>query len=213
MSGRTRIKFCGMTTPEEIALAVDAGADAVGVILADSPRRVALDDVAVLGASVPPFVTKVAVVVDPSDDVLDAALSAGFTVQFSGAEPPHRCAVAGRNGPYVKVFHVKSDQRYDAADVAVLESYGGALWQFETSVAGRAGGGGVPFAWRVVEPLARMRPIVVSGGLTPGNVAECVALVRPYAVDVRGGVETDGMKDPEKMRAFVRAVRETDAQA
>ena len=211
MSERTRIKFCGMTSPEEIALAVDAGADAIGVILAESPRRVPLDALEVLGRCVPPFVSKVAVLVDPVDEELAEALRCGFTVQFSGAESPERCRAAG--DAYVKVFHVKSDQRYDAEDVVALEAYRGALWQFETRVAGAAGGTGVPFAWRVVEPLARTRPLVVSGGLTPDNVAECVALVRPYAVDVRGGVERDGMKDPGKMRDFVRAVRAADAQA
>jgi len=213
MSARTRIKFCGMTSPADIALAVDAGADAVGVIVAQSERRVPLDALPALGRAVPPFVAKVAVLVDPADEELAVALRCGFTVQFSGAETPERCAEAGRDGPYVKVFHVKSDQRFDADDVAALEAYRGALWQFDTHVAGSAGGTGVPFTWRVVEPLARTRPVVVSGGLTPSNVADCVRLVRPYAVDVRGGVETDGMKDPEKMRDFVRAVRAADAQA
>jgi len=213
VSSRTRIKFCGMTSPGEIALAVDAGADAVGVILADSPRRVPLDALPVLSLAVPPFVAKVAVVVEPSDEELAEALRWGYTLQFSGAESPERCSRVGHTSPYVKVFHVKSDQRYDADDVAALEAYRGALWQFETRVAGASGGTGVPFAWRVVEPLARTRALVVSGGLTPHNVGECIGLVRPYAVDVRGGVETDGMKDPEKMRDFVNAVRAADAQA
>lgn len=213
MSARTRIKFCGMTSAEEIGLAVEAGADAVGVILAESPRRVPLDALPALGRAVPPFVAKVAVVVDPGDEELETAVRHGFTVQFSGSESPARCAAAGRFGPYVKVFHVESDQRFDADDVAALEAFEGALWQFETRVDGLAGGGGVPFSWRVVEPLARTRRVVVSGGLTPANVGECVTLVRPYAVDVRGGVETSGMKDPQKMRDFVRAVRAADAQA
>jgi phosphoribosylanthranilate isomerase len=213
VSARTRIKFCGMTSSEEIALAVEAGADAVGVILAESPRRVPLAALAALGRAVPPFVSKVAVLVDPDDAELEAAVRHGFTVQFSGAEDPERCRRVGAANAYVKVFHVKSDQRYDAEDIAALDAYAGALWQFDTRVEGTAGGTGVPFAWRVVEPLARRRRLVVSGGLTPQNVAECVTLVRPYAVDVRGGVETDGMKDPEKMRDFVRAVRAADAQA
>jgi phosphoribosylanthranilate isomerase len=213
MSARTRIKFCGMTSAADIALAVEAGADAVGVILAESPRRVALDALPALGRTVPPFVAKVAVVADPSEAELAECLRCGFTVQFSGAETPERCREAGRFGAYVKVFHVKSDQRYDPDDVAALEAYPGALWQFDTRVAGLAGGTGVPFAWRLVEPLARIRPVVVSGGLTPLNVAECVGVVRPYAVDVRGGVESNGMKDPGKMRDFVCAVRAADAQA
>ena len=114
MSARTRIKFCGMTSAEEIGLAVEAGADAVGVILAESPRRVPLDALPALGRAVPPFVAKVAVVVDPGDEELETAVRHGFTVQFSGSESPARCAAAGRFGPYVKVFHVESDQRFDA---------------------------------------------------------------------------------------------------
>jgi phosphoribosylanthranilate isomerase len=210
---RTRIKFCGMTTPEEIALAVEAGADAVGAILAPSARRVSREALPALARAVPPFVSKVAVVVDASDDDLRAARDLGFTLQFSGGESAERCEAAAQNAPYVKVVHVAAGEEFDAARLAALDAYRGALLQFETKVAGSAGGTGASFDWTVVESLSRRRPVAISGGLTPANVGACVASARPYAVDVRSGVETNGMKDPRKMRAFVDAVRAADAQA
>jgi phosphoribosylanthranilate isomerase len=82
---------------------------------------------------------------------------------------------------------------------------------FDSSVAGSFGGTGRAFDWSLVAALARERPLVMSGGLTPANVGACIRAVRPYAVDVRSGIETDGRKDPDKMRDFVRAVREADS--
>ncbi len=210
---RTRIKFCGLTSSEDVALAVDAGADAVGVILAPSPRRVPLEAVGALAESIPPFVSKFAVVAEPGEDELVLARALGFTLQFSGGESAEACEGFSAGRPYVKVFHVGDDPGAWTAASAAFESAPNALWQFDTHAAGRAGGSGRTFAWDAVAPVARRRRVVVSGGLTPENVAACVRMLRPYAVDVRGGVETGGMKDREKMGAFVRAVRDADAEA
>jgi phosphoribosylanthranilate isomerase len=84
---------------------------------------------------------------------------------------------------------------------------------FDSRIDGRYGGTGVSFVWQLVEAIAARRAIVISGGLTPANVAACVRAVRPHAVDVRSGIETAGRKDPAKMAAFVRAVREADESA
>jgi phosphoribosylanthranilate isomerase len=84
------------------------------------------------------------------------------------------------------------------------------MWMFDTRVADRAGGSGLPFDWSIIQSIAIARAIVISGGLTPGNVADCVRAVRPYAVDVRSGIETDGRKDAAKMAAFVAGVHEAD---
>lgn len=209
---RTRIKFCGMRTPADVALAIDAGADAVGVIVADSPRRVAEADLPGLAAAIPPFVDRIGVVAGPSDGSAALLVSLGFTLQFSGEELPAQCERLAGGRPYVKAFHIRAGESYEPADFSALEAYTHATWMFDTRVDERFGGTGVPFTWSLVELVAQRRDVIVSGGLTPQNVGACIRAVRPYAVDVRGGVETSERKDVEKMRAFARAVREADEQ-
>ena len=208
-ASRTRVKICGCTSVADVALAVDAGADAVGVILAErSERRVAIERFRDIAQSVPALTTLVAVFVDPPASLVDEALYAGAVPQFHGDEPAEACeAVAG--GPYLKAFHVDEQQAYDPDDFArYARAFAHATWMFDTAAhGGRSGGTGRTFAWEIARRLAGERRFVVSGGLTPENVGACVRAVRPYAVDVRSGVETNGMKDPEKVRAFVRAVR------
>ena len=198
-----------MTSVRDIEMAVEAGADAVGIILADSPRRVDHARLAELVRAVPPMVEAVAVLVDPSDADASVPLGLGCTLQFSGNETAKTCETLSRGRPYIKAFHV------DEAPVEPVASLGAgfenALWMFDTRIDGRHGGTGVSFPWHLVLPAAAVRPIVMSGGLTPENVEDCVRRVRPYAVDVRSGVETNGSKDFEKIRAFVRAVRAADA--
>ncbi len=209
---RTRIKMCGMQTAAEIALAVECGADAVGIILAESPRRVTLEALPELVRAIPPFVEGVAVFANQDVRTCFSALALGLRSQFSGSELPEFCEKVSFR-PYLKAFHIRSGTDYEPEDFAELEAYTHALWMFDSAVGKQLGGTGVPFAWEIVAGVARERPIVMSGGLTPANVGACVRAVRPYAVDVRSGVETEGRKDAEKMRAFVRAVRETDAEA
>ena len=183
------------------------------MILADSPRRVAPEDARAIARSVPPFVSVVAVFVHPDEADVERLRGWGCVPQFSGNETPAFCERAGA-GRYVKALHVERTADRLPDDLATLAGafpHGDIL--FDTRSGAMYGGTGVTFAWNVVEPLARRRRVIVSGGLEPGNVAACVAAVRPFAVDVRSGVETDGTKDYAKMRAFVRAVRETDEQA
>ena len=206
---RTRIKMCGMTSVRDIELAVEAGADAVGIILAESPRRVDRAMLPKLLRAVPPMVEAVAVLVDPSDADAFAPRNLGFTLQFSGNETAKTCEWISRGRPYIKAFHV--DEKFPDRAAAVGTEFANALWMFDTRVDGQYGGTGVAFSWDIVVPTAGVRPIVMSGGLTPENVGNCVRRVHPYAVDVRSGVETSGIKDFEKMCAFVRAVRAADA--
>lgn len=214
--------MCGMTTVAGVRAAVDAGADAVGFILAPSPRRVPLAQLSELARSVPPFVRGFAVVVEPTEREVVAARDAALAFQFCGDESAERCEAAADGNAYVKVRHVaaasvSSDANAgDAGAVGVaeaLDAFRGATWLFDTKAAGARGGTGTTFDWSEVAELARARDIVVAGGLTAENVGACVRAVRPFAVDVRSGVETDGRHDPIKMRAFVRAVREADAEA
>jgi phosphoribosylanthranilate isomerase len=207
---RTRIKFCGLTTAREIALAVEAGADAVGIIVAPSSRQVGLDRLPELAAAVPAFVSKIGVLVNQDESVTSTLRALGFTLQFSGDESPAECERLAGGSTYLKAFHV--DPRAEGSvEAEWRRAYVNAMWMFDSRVDARYGGTGVPFLWHTVAATAARRPIVVSGGLTPENVAACVRAIRPHAVDVRSGIETANRKDAEKMFAFVRAVREADS--
>ena len=210
---RTRIKICGCTSVAEAITAVQAGADAVGVILAGrSERRVPLSRLAEIALHVPAMVTLVAVFVEPPSSLVDEALKVGAIPQFHGDEPADACESFAA-GPYLKAYHVRSgDDTTPAAFDAYAAPYEHATWLFDTAAgAGLSGGTGRTFDWSIVPRLRGDRNVVVSGGLTPVNVGDCVRVARPYAVDVRSGVETNGMKDPAKVRAFVAAVRDADA--
>lgn len=131
-------------------------------------------------------------------------------MQFSGDETAEFCeSVAG--GRYLKVFHLGGER--DADVIRSVRNYAGALPMFDALHPSKRGGTGTVFPWARLAANGRPPTFVVSGGLTPENVGECVRILRPYAVDVRSGVETDGRKDTQKMRAFVRAVREADGEA
>ncbi len=211
----TRIKFCGMTSAREVALAVEAGADAVGIILAPSERRVTLGRAAEIARAIPPFIAGFGVVdADEHTGLATALCELGLTLQFAGPSPPEACRRHSRGRRYVKVLHVASDGSMQSG----LHGYGppdypDALLLLDTAAPVRYGGTGVTFDWDAARALAAERPIAVAGGLTAGNVGACVRTLRPYAVDVRSGVERDGRKDPALMREFVAAVRSADAQA
>jgi phosphoribosylanthranilate isomerase len=211
---RTRVKICGCTSPADVALAVDAGADAVGIILAErSERAVSIERFRVIAAGVPALITLVAVFVDPPSSLVDEALKVGAIPQFHGNESADACE-AFAAGPYLKAYHVRAGApQTEAAFDAFARPFRHATWLFDAADSrGASGGTGRTFAWEIARQLAGERRFVVSGGLTPANVGDCVRAIRPYAVDVRSGVETSGVKDPDKVRAFVRAVREAEAQ-
>ncbi len=194
-------------------MALRWGADAVGVIFAEeSPRMVSLEIAREIATHVPAFTTLVGVFVDAPSALIDEARLAGYLPQFSGGEHASETE-AFAPGPYIKTYRPSGGTDEDRERFErFARAYEHATWMFETHVPGRAGGTGKTFPWELARALAGDRPIIVSGGLTPENVGDCVRRVRPYAVDVRSGIETGGVKDPEKMRAFVRAVMEADAQ-
>ena len=212
-SHRTRIKICGCESAADIALAVEAGADAVGIIVAPSPRRVSLDLLPALAAAVPAFVSKIGVLAGQGEAEANVLRALGFTLQFSGDEPAAECERLAQGSAYLKAFHVRPGDGERVPDLDGRREYRNAMWMFDSRIDARYGGTGVPFIWHAVQAAASRRPIVVSGGLTPANVAACVRAVRPHAVDVRSGIETAGRKDREKLFAFVRAVREADVAA
>jgi len=208
---RTRIKICGLTRAEDAAAAVSAGADALGVVLAPSKRRVTLDEAAEVFADVPPLVARVGVFVDAhADEVWEAVARLGLAaVQFHGDEAPETCATAPV--PVIKALRVGPDFSAERAD-----AYRGAVSALllDTFVPGEQGGTGVAFDWYdVAGRLPRWAPVLLAGGLGPANVGAAIQALRPYAVDVSSGVESaPGVKDHRSIDAFVAAVRAADEE-
>jgi phosphoribosylanthranilate isomerase len=206
---RTWIKFCGCRDWADVSAAVEAGADAVGMIFAPSPRRINWDDAREIARNLPPEVEPVAVFVDPSPADVDLVrvIFPRLTLQFSGNESADFVRRYGSRA--IKTIHV--DLLDDPGEIArACELYANGVILFDRKFGRLAGGSGKTFHWETVLPVAERRPIIVAGGLSPENVSRCIQVVRPFGVDVRSGVETGERKDAEKMRAFVRAVRRED---
>jgi phosphoribosylanthranilate isomerase len=199
-----RIKICGLTRLEDLQAAVTAGADAIGLVFhRPSPRYVDLQTAASLAHAVPPLVTIVGLFVNADPAVVRETLAAVpiHLLQFHGDEDERYCQQFDR--PYMKAARVKPGMdlvqyvnRFPSAQAILLDAF----------VDGYGGGGKV-FDWDLIPP-ALDKPIVLSGGLDARNVGEAIVRVRPAAVDVSSGVEVArGIKDAEKIRAFVAAVR------
>lgn len=190
----TRVKICGITSPQDAALAVALGADAIGIIgVPSSPRYVASETSHAIAEAVGPFVPLVVVV----QHAVDALGYAHDLVQFYEGPAPN-------DGRALRVFRIK-----DAASLLAVSEFHepvrGLL--LDTYHERALGGLGESFDWALAEQAITLRPdlpILLAGGLTPETVAEAVRRVRPYAVDVASGVEASiGRKDPEKLRAFI----------
>lgn len=201
---RTRVKICGITRPADAVAAAEAGADAIGLVFyPPSPRYVDLDTARAIVAATPPFVTIVGLVVDADQQHIVEILSAVklHMLQFHGDEPPAFCT--SLHMPYMKAIRMREDRdvaasmsQYADASAILLDAY----------QAGVPGGTGTRFDWSRV-PAQRDKPIILAGGLTPENVGEAIRAVRPFGVDVSGGVEKEkGVKDQQKIEAFIREV-------
>lgn len=192
-------------------LAVQCGADAIGMIFAPSVRQISPEAAREIARELPAFITPVGVFVDPlTDDIARArAIFPDLVVQLHGNEAP--AFVASIDGKVIKTIHIPPEGAQPEEIDERCAAHPRALMLFDTAVAGRSGGTGITFNWRSIAQAARTREVLVAGGLTPDNVSNCVRTVRPFGVDAAGGIETDGRKDPFKMRAFVQAVKETDA--
>ncbi len=198
-----RVKICGVTRVEDALAAVRLGADALGLnFWPRSKRFVAPEAARAIVRALPPFVAAVGVFVDPTrDEVLRAVDASGVrTVQLHGDEPPALCAALPL--PVVKAIRVA-----DAHSLAAIASYEVSAFLLDSASPGY-GGSGQGFDWALAAEAASAVRVVLAGGLHPGNVAEAVRTVRPYAVDVASGVESaPGIKDEEKMRRFIAEAR------
>ena len=208
---RTRIKICGITREEDLAAAVAAGADALGfVFYASSPRYVTPQRAAQLMVQVPAFVSKVGLFVNESAAQVRAALALAplDLLQFHGDEDAAFCSQFGR--AWIKAARVKPgfDLLEYATAFAGASGVSGLL--LDAHVEGY-GGGGKTFDWSLI-PRSLPLPVILSGGLHPGNIAQAIRAVRPWAVDVSSGVESArGIKDAQKITEFIAGVRDADA--
>lgn len=206
----TRIKICGITRPEDARLVVASGADAIGLVFySPSPRNVSLEQAALIAAEVPPFVTLVGLFVNESATVIERVLHSVplDVLQFHGDETAKFCQQFGR--PWLKALRMRDDTDLPSA----CRDYAGARgilldsWQ-----EGVPGGTGKTFDWQLAGAALPL-PMVLAGGLDAGNVTAAIAQLQPAAVDVSSGVEQrPGIKDADKIKQFVAAVRAADRQ-
>ena len=210
----TKIKFCGITTLEDAGLAVGAGAWAIGLIFwPRSPRRCSLDAAAEIAAAAKPRAGVAGVFVNATlDHVARTADAVGLTMlQLHGEEGPVYCGEAARRTgcKVIKAVRVRS-----GADVRGLAAFHTDYHLLDSYTAGVPGGTGETFAWEMARGHRGRAPLILSGGLSPENVADAIAAVGPFAVDVASGVEqSPGVKDAAKLEAFAAAVRAAEPVA
>ena len=201
---RTRVKICGITRPEDGLKAANSGVDAIGLVFyTKSPRAVTIEQAQVIVAALPAFITVVALFVDaPKDEVMQVLSQVNIdTIQFHGNESVQDCEQYGRR--YIKAIRMTDDivlsdimEQYASATAILVDSYHKDM----------PGGTGESFDWqRISKELAG--DVILAGGLESDNIASAIKTVRPYAVDVSSGVESEkGIKDGSKIDAFMRGV-------
>jgi phosphoribosylanthranilate isomerase len=205
---RTRVKICGITSVEMARVAVDNGADAIGLVFyPPSPRCVEMDVASEIVASLPAFVTAVGLFVNEDQQRIEGIVrdtKLGL-LQFHGNECPDYCAAF--QFPYIKAIRMSDDINLEEQ----MELYAGARsLLLDTYKPGVPGGTGESFNWERV-PSHLAGDIILAGGLNPENVGTAISSVRPFAVDVSGGVESAaGVKDPQKIIQFMKGVHSAD---
>jgi len=209
----TKVKICGVTDMADGQAAVALGAWAIGMIFGSrSPRRCELEDAAEIATALRRKVELVGVFVNsPLDDVMGVLESVPLTIlQLHGDEGPSYCDEARRRTG-LKVM--KAARVRDGAAVRALSAYHTDFHMLDAYVAGKRGGTGESFDWELARDHSGEPPLVLSGGLDPDNVAEAIAIARPFAVDVASGIErAPGKKDSKKLREFFNSVEGAAAQ-
>ncbi len=197
-----RVKICGIMDVSTALAAVEAGADALGFVFARSNRQVDREDARSICSKLPPFMSRVGVFVNaPAAMVEETADFCGLdTLQLHGDESPEYCRAFKYK--VIKAFRIK-----DAASLEGIKSYQCAAVLLDSFVPGVPGGTGRSLDWTIAREVTGTR-VILAGGLNPENVKQAVQVARPYAVDVSSGVESGGKKDIEKIRLFIKRVRE-----
>ena len=205
----TRVKICGITRVEDGLAAARAGADAIGLVFAaKSPRRLVIEQAVAIAAALPPFVSSVALFVNPEVAEVERVIREvrPDLLQFHGEESAEFCA--GFRVPWLKAVRVKPETDLLQYATVFAEARGLLLDAYSPLA---HGGTGHRFDWSLI-PSRLPLPVVLAGGLDPANVAEAIRAVRPWAVDVSSGVEAEpGIKDAAKIAAFIKEVRNADA--
>lgn len=202
---RTRVKICGITRVEDAHAAIAEGVDAIGLVFyAPSSRAVTIKQARTIVAYLPPFVTVVGLFVNETRERITEVLNSVRIdmLQFHGDETPADCAGYGR--PWIKAVSMRREIDVSAMRIQYFDA---AALLLDTYWPGVPGGTGSSFDWSRIPP-ALCNKIILAGGLTPEIVEQAVRQVRPYAVDVSGGVEeSKGIKDIHKIRAFMHSVK------
>ena len=201
-----KVKVCGITNPEDARTAAEAGADAIGLVFAESPRKVSIEEAQEIAAALPEDVMKVGVFVNAGpDEVLRVAREVGLDLaQLHGDEGPE--VVTTIRGDGVKVL--KALRVRDEASLAAMDEYGADLFLLDAYSEKARGGTGTRFDWALAKSLKRRGNIVVSGGLGPENVREAISFFAPWGVDASSSLESaPGKKDAERVRRFVSAAK------
>ena len=208
----TRIKICGLTRPQDAALAVEYGADYLGFVFANSPRRVTPARAREIIALVPGQVQRVGVFVDAGEkEILQVVEQAGLSmIQLHGDEPPELCRCLPL--PVIKAFRVRDESIRNADILEVISVYGTEYILLEPYVPGKYGGTGQRADWALAARIVASFPekrFFLAGGLNPDNAREAVRTVQPYALDASSGLEErPGIKSKEKIRQFFKVVRQ-----
>ncbi|WP_148862649.1 phosphoribosylanthranilate isomerase [Marinobacter fonticola] len=201
---RTRVKICGITRIEDAVQAVEAGADAIGLVFyPPSPRAVDVEQAARIVRALPPFVEAVGLFVNPDPDLVRTVIDeVGIgLLQFHGDEPSSFCAQFHQR--WLKAVRVRDMEDVPSAYRVYPDASGLLVDAYDPK---KYGGTGQIFDWSLI-PQERPRPLILAGGLNSANVAAAVAAVRPWAVDVSGGVEREkGIKDASRIIEFIREV-------
>jgi len=205
---QVKVKICGLMRVEDVECAVAAGVEAIGFVFTASPRRVSVQQAAKLSRFVPDHVLRVGLFLNQSRDEITQVLKVirPDVLQFHGSESEQFCLEFGI--PYLKAVAMKDEQSVPQAERDYPSAMGLLL---DSHKVGKPGGSGKAFDWSL--PQAQNKQIWLAGGLHANNVSAAIRKVKPYAVDVSSGVEASpGIKDANRINAFLRAVRETAGQ-
>lgn len=206
------VKVCGITSPEDARAAAGSGADAIGLLFAESPRRVSVERAREISAALPSGVARVGVFVDATvEEVLRVDREVGLDfAQLHGDETPETVAEIRAGGVRV----VKALRVRDAGSLSEMDGYAADLYLLDSWSGKARGGTGERFDWRLAEALRGCDNILISGGITPENVGEALEFFEPYGVDASSSLESaPGEKDNERVRRFVSAARSRKSRA